>query len=136
MTIQTMDPVSYQAYTGASKHEMCSGVSAISTWPPPNSLNRYLTGYRTYLHHVSDPTFDGLYNKAKASLSEDEQKALYKEADMYAVKQQWAIAILPDARICPYQPWLKGFNGEITNMMGMLSARFWVDLELKKSMGH
>lgn len=136
MTIQTMDPGSYQAYTRASKHELCSGVSAISTWPPINSLNRYLTGYRTYLHHVNDATFDELYDKAKSSLNEDEQKEFFKEADMYAVKEQWAIAILPDTRICPYQPWLKGFNGEITNMLGMLSARFWIDKELKKSMGH
>jgi peptide/nickel transport system substrate-binding protein len=139
MQIQTMDSVSWSAYTQASKHELCGGGSVlynVATYPPVNLLNQCYGGHtRNYnLTHLADPTYDAIVAKVKASISEEEIKKLVIEADMRAITQHWRISISPKVLFCVYQPWLQRFSGEL-NILSDAARWYWVDNSLKKAMG-
>jgi peptide/nickel transport system substrate-binding protein len=137
MEIEVMEPTVKNEYTRASKHVLTSG-GGTSPYPPINSLNHFYSGHsRCYsLGHVSDPVYDELYNNAKKALDEKEFMRYIKEANDYAIKNHWHVNVLPTVSYCVYQPWLNGFNGEATKPFGALVARFWIDQELKESMGY
>ena len=62
------------------------------------------------------------------------------KADMYGIERHWYTW----GPMVPYyhatQPWVVGFNGEVTlggmNYGGIVWARLWIDQELKKEMGY
>ena len=88
---------------------------------------------------IHDPTFETMLAAALGATDEEEQKRLAKEADMYAIKQQWFIWGPRTPNIQLSQPWLVGYNGEIG--LGSCSwqipfARLWIDQELKEEMGY
>ena len=76
---------------------------------------------------------------AVGATDEEEQKRLAKEADMYAIRQQWIIWGPRTPNVQLGQPWLVGYNGEIG--LGSCSwqvpwSRLWIDQELKQEMGY
>jgi peptide/nickel transport system substrate-binding protein len=103
-------------------------------------LNQYYSGSsRVYSYaHVSDPYYDSLWTKANVSIDEEEVRKIVIEADTYATAKKWRINLLPYNTFCIYQPWVKQYNGELTafsDWLGSLSARLWIDDNIKKSMG-
>jgi hypothetical protein len=63
------------------------------------------------------------------------------------VKQHWVVSLDTPNLFGLYQPWLKGYNGQnfaISGVggsgsplfIGFYAARFWIDQNMKKSMGH
>jgi hypothetical protein len=58
--------------------------------------------------------------------------------------KQWEISLVTPNVFALYQPWLKGYNGQqfsISGSSGILwigfyGARFWIDQNLKQSLGH
>ena len=74
-----------------------------------------------------------------AATSLEEQKRLAKEADMYAIQQQWFIRGSRTPQFNLNQPWVVGYIGEtqLGNCgWGRVFARLWIDQDLKKEMGH
>ncbi len=61
---------------------------------------------------VSDPVFDAMADAFLAATSLEEQKRLAKEADMYAIRQQWFIWGSKTPQINLNQPWVVGYSGE------------------------
>ena len=59
------------------------------------------------------------------------------------MRQHYAIALLHPSLYGLYQPWLKGYNGQNQAVSGIVTprlicfyeARFWIDSNLKKSLG-
>jgi peptide/nickel transport system substrate-binding protein len=140
MLIQIMDSPSWSAYTKTENHEMLIDAGTYVTYPPINMLNQYYSkSSRVYSYaHVSDPYYDSLWEKANASISEDEVRKIVIEADTYATAKKWRINLLPYNTYCIYQPWVKRYNGELTlfsDWLGPLSARLWIDQNIKKSTG-
>jgi peptide/nickel transport system substrate-binding protein len=137
MEIQVMEPTVKSSYTRASQHEMCSGVGTCSTYPPINALNQRYSGHpRAYsIGHCKDAYYDELHSKAKATLDEAEFIRLVNEADNYAIAHHWIINILPKVSFCIYQPWLNRYQGEIPWFFGQSAARYWIDKDLRESMG-
>ncbi len=88
---------------------------------------------------VSDPVFDAMADAVLAATSLEEQKRLAKEADMYAIQQQWFIWGSRTPQFNLNQPWVAGYSGE-TQLgscgWGRVFARLWIDQDLKKEMGH
>ena len=71
----------------------------------------------------------------------DVAKDLLGQVDQMALENHWNWNVFPIYRYTIYQPYIKGYSGEGagfgvpgTNAEGFL-ARFWIDSELKASMG-
>jgi hypothetical protein len=77
-----------------------------------------------------------------AATNIDEVKQVLKDANEYVARQHFAISLLEPMQYCLYQPWLKGYNGQFGSIswspqsLGFYTARFWIDMKLKKSLGH
>jgi peptide/nickel transport system substrate-binding protein len=137
MEIEVFEPTVFRAYTNEGKHELCTGLGTIPTNPPISCLNSSYSKHGSYLiHHIQDAIYDELVDKAKVSLDNDEFRSLIIEADMRAITQQWRVNLPPRSNFCVYQPWLNRFNGEAVKPFGELVARFWIDQNLKKTMGY
>lgn len=74
---------------------------------------------------VKDPVFDGLLDKIFASTDSAEVARLCTEADIYDLKQHWAVRICPTGTFIVKQPYLKGYSGEV--VANGYYARFWID---------
>ena len=88
---------------------------------------------------ISDPVYNVMADAAMAATSLEEQKRLVKEADMYAIRQQWFIWGSRTPQFSLNQPWVVGYSGE-TGLgscgWGPVFTRLWIDQDLKKEMGH
>jgi hypothetical protein len=92
---------------------------------------------------VNDPVFEAFYGQAMAATNMDEIKKVVKDANLYVAQQHFAISLLQPKIFTMYQPWLKGYNGQNNALTGdkcprflySYGARFWIDQNLKKSLG-
>ena len=133
--IRPMDNVSYTAFTKAMKADgLMPTLCSVALSPTVILQYRYTKhSYNTF--GISDPVYDDLTNKANAATSINEFKSIVKQADYYSVKQQWVVNLQPMVEYAVYQPWFKGnYVGQI-ELRGWEYSRFWVDQNLKKSMG-
>jgi peptide/nickel transport system substrate-binding protein len=111
---------------------------------PFRQLPRLQTGYHLNKRlQVSDPVFDTFYDRAKTAATLKDTQAVFRETNEYVARQHFAISLLlKPARYTLYQPWLKGFHAQFGSFgwsppcFSFHAARFWVDGELKKKMGH
>ncbi len=87
---------------------------------------------------VKDPVYDELVEAARAATTIEEQKRAVIDADMRAIEQHWIIWGPKLPLWLVMQPWVKGFNGELSLGVSdiIILARLWIDQELKKEMGH
>jgi ABC-type transport system substrate-binding protein len=93
---------------------------------------------------VSDPFIDALYPKAIASSTEDQLKQITREMNERVARQHFAISMLQPTGYSLCQPWLKGYNNQGHSVwmgiggpsrLSFYGARYWIDRDLKKSMG-
>ncbi len=89
---------------------------------------------------VQDPVYDAMLEAAAAATTIEEQQRLVKEADKYYVEKHWQIWGVKAPQFSLLQPWVKGHNDEIVigthADYAVLSARIWIDQELKEAMGY
>src|SRR5208283_1821985 len=112
---------------------------------PLRDLYRFRTGSPDNYGMVSDPVFDTLYEKARIATTLEEVLQIFRDANEYVARQHIAISVLQPMAYSLCQPWIKGFNAQFGSTWGaaagpgMLSfylGRFWINQNLKKSMGH
>jgi hypothetical protein len=93
---------------------------------------------------VDDPVFNSYQPNAIAATSENELKQILKDANERIARQHYAISLLQPMQYSLYQPWLKGNNGQFGSvcsaagspqLLFFYPARFWIDNNLKQSMG-
>ena len=89
---------------------------------------------------VQDPVYDAMVDAAAAATTIEEQQRLVREADMYGIEKHWQIWGVKMPQFSLLQPWVKGHNHEIIigtfKDYAVLSARIWIDQELKEAMGY
>jgi hypothetical protein len=72
----------------------------------------------------------------------DDFKQIVRTANEYVARQHFAISLVQPNLFGLTQPWLKGYSGQFgaqTNHNELLSfylARFWINRNLKNSVGH
>ncbi len=135
MEIRVMDSVSYTSFTRAMKHDALTSSNCALALTPSFASQWRNTGNAYNILGVSDPVFDDISKKAINAIYATEYKKLIREEDYQAIKQQWAVNILPKVVFCIYQPWFKGYSGW-TDLRGSEFARFWIDQNVKTAMGH
>ena len=112
---------------------------------PIRQMGRLRTGAASNYLMINDAILDSFQPKAIAATSEDEVKQLLRDANEHIARQHFAISLLSPGSYTLYQPWLKGFHGQFgafcsaagsPQLLFFYPARFWIDHDLKKSMGH
>jgi len=150
MTIQPMDSASFTQYVvtnhknDALDERQPSAGSLGLTFYPLRQLQKFFTGNSVNVGMVSDPVFDAFYNNGVASTSTGQLMTIVTEANKYVAEQHFSISLLQQMQYSLCQPWLKGYNGQYSAFSGssgpqllfFYGARFWIDQNLKKSMGY
>ena len=115
-----------------------SFVSAFSFFPRA-ILPSFETDHINNVCACNDPEYDELWGRAKRAATIEEQNRWVKAANMHVVEQQWSITGPLSPQFNVAQPWVKGYNGEVSlSWRGQYSTvltRVWVDQDLKREMG-
>ena len=115
------------------------------TFAPLYQLLRYTTGYQSNYLMVSDPIYDAFYTNAMAATSSGTVKQIVRDANEYVARQHFAVSLLKPQTYALYQPWLVGYNGQNGSisgfsigptLLGFYASRFYIDQNLKYSMGY
>jgi ABC-type transport system substrate-binding protein len=147
LNIQPMDDASFLTVLNGKKVEQLAytkgGVIGVSV-EPTRQIQRFRTGYTGNFYMVSDPVFDNFYTQLVASTTLDGVKKALRDANEYIARHHFTISLIQPVLYTLSQPWFKGYNGQSNSITGasngvLLSfylSRFWIDQNLKKSMGH
>jgi peptide/nickel transport system substrate-binding protein len=149
MEIRPMESTEWIAYVMyGHKHDQLAQrpVSPFGhSYEPIRQLSRLHTGYSSNYLMVNDPIFDGFQAKVAAATSENMKKQIMREANERVARQHYAISLLKPMQYSLHQPWFKGYHGQFGSvcsaagspqLLFFYPARFWIDWDLKKSMGH
>jgi peptide/nickel transport system substrate-binding protein len=148
MEIRILDSSSWTTFvqTNRKQDQMATRSGSLGiTYEPLRQVLKFQTGYSSNIPNVSDPVYDAFVTKANASTSADDIKKILRDVNEYVVRQHYVISLLQPKLFSLNQPWLKGYNGQYFGvsgpnvgilLLGFYPARFWVDKNMKKSMGY
>ena len=149
MDIRPLDSSSWLAFVqvGHKQDQIAFRVSGSLglTYEPIRQLYRFQAGYALNFEMVNDPVFNAFQPNAMSTTSIDAMKKVVRDANEYVARQHFAISLVQPNSFALCQPWLKGFNdqygavsgtGTGPSYLGFYAGRFWIDQNLKKSMGH
>jgi ABC-type transport system substrate-binding protein len=145
MDIRPLDAATFASYVN-TKHSndalvmRNSGALGLAFYPLRHLL-RYGTGQPANAAMVTG--FDHFYTDALAATTVDQVKAIVRAANIDVAQNHYSISLLCPANFFFCQPWLKGFNAQYGSFAGtngpfflyFYGARWWIDGNLKKSMG-
>ena len=147
MDIRTMDTASWTTFVVAKKQQdqmaYREGSGTLGNINAPIRLvQRDMTGFQGNFSHVSDPVFDTFYPQALAATSIDQVHQVVTDANMRVAQQHFVISLVQPKTFGFTQPWFKGYTGQYgaetsgSAYLGLYLARFWIDENIKKSLGH
>ena len=141
--------VEIDALTSAEYHERLFGrsgegmFSAISgnKFDPVMVVGWYHTDSQWNRGGSQWPELDAMVNAALSAGTTEEQQRLIAEVDKYAMSRHWLIWGPKSPVYYMAQPWVVGYNGEISSALAsgeqqLIFARLWIDSALKKEMGY
>ena len=138
MKIRVLEHSAAAAYLFGGKCEQMCWYFGAFTINPMNQTGFWRRGLFNW-NGYELPEFEALGDKYDAILDPKEFKPMTREVgDWVAAHHLWTF-LLPQKSSVAYQPWLKGYSGEMhlgSSGSGPIYARLWVDQKLKKSMGH
>ena len=149
MDIRPMLTTSFVAFvmTGHGNDQLAqrSASSLGLATEPIRQLERFRTGAAPNYLMVSDPVFDAFLPGALTASNVEDIKKVVRDANEYVARQHFAISLLQPMQYSLYQPWLKGYSGQFfavaaasagPPLLFFYPARFWIDQNLKKTLGH
>ena len=115
-----------------------------ATGNPLRQFVKFQTGASGNNAMVNDPVFNNFYTQAIAVTSTDQMQKLLADTNKYVAQQHYVISLLQPNSFCLYWPWIKGYNAQYAVISGgsgpqllfFYEGRFWIDQNLKKSMGY
>lgn len=148
MDIRPMDSASLTTALRAHNFDQigmrASGDLGVS-YEPLTQFSKFAVGNSSNFGLVNDPVFQAYLPKALADTNVADIKQLLVDCDLYVARQHYSISFLTKQTFALYQPWLKGYNGQTGAFSGSSAgplflayygARYWIDTNLKKSMGN
>jgi peptide/nickel transport system substrate-binding protein len=136
--IRVMDAAAEIAFCNAGKLEAMRWFFGAWIADPSLLMPFWYSGRFINAGFVSDPAYDKLVDKAASTTDLAEYNKLVTQIDDYVIAQHFNIFLLPRVAYAAWQPWLKGFSGELSlgfSGCGPLYARLWVDQQLKTAVG-
>ena len=147
MEIRTMDDASFSAFVvSGHKNDALANRLAGSlglVYYPLRQFTRMATGAGSNLAVVADPVYDAFYTKALGVTSTADLKQVLTDCNKYVAQQHFVVSLLQPMVYSFNQPWLKGYNAQYSAVTGSAGpqflcfwpARFWIDQNVKKSLG-
>jgi len=144
INIQLMDAAALNTMLRAQKNTgIAFGTKLGFTFPPLMGFRHWQTGTTLNWFDVNDPTWNALYASALAATTLAQTQALVVQGNQYEAQQQWNISLPCPSSFAVCQPWFKGYNAQTFSIsstsgvlcMGFYCSRFWIDQNLKQSMG-
>jgi hypothetical protein len=82
--------------------------------------------------------------QALAAPTLTQTQALVYQANQYMASQQWEESLPTPSNFAVCEPWLKGYNAQTFSIsggngilaVGFYCSRFWIDQNLKQSLGY
>jgi peptide/nickel transport system substrate-binding protein len=151
ISVRVMDSPTWISYvqTGHKQDAMAYKNSGplSTTFPPLDSAAQFNSTYANNWCIVNDPAYDALYAKVTAATSSlADIKEAVRAINERDAEQHYTISLLAPNFYAFYQPWFKGYSGQYNAISGgaggvgilqyLFLSRFWVDSNLKKSMGY
>jgi peptide/nickel transport system substrate-binding protein len=149
MEIRIMDAAAWNDFVrlGRKHDQLAYGAGTLGrTHVPFMQLHRFQTGdLISNSLMVSDPVFDAFYHKALEATGTGEVKQILRDANEHVARQHYCVSLLTTNTFSLCQPWVKGYSGQFGATCGHMGspqrlfffpARFWIDQNLKKSMGY
>jgi peptide/nickel transport system substrate-binding protein len=149
MSVKTMDNPTWINYVllGHKQDQLAYRAGAGGwlghTYEPTAQFNVLSTGFFANYTMTSDPVYDAAGAAALAASNIDGLKQALTDANKEVARQHFIISLLQPNTYSFYQPWVKGYNGQTFSLpasspglKGFYQGRFWIDQNLKKSMGH
>jgi len=143
---QLMDVATWQSWVlnGRKQTALASRGGMIGVNSSPFSeLARFTTGYQLNYICVSDPKIDAWYAQATTASDVNTVKQILHDENLYIAQQHIVISVAQPTSYNLVQPWVKGCagpnalgQGPISGFVGSWGAGNWIDLDLKKSLGH
>lgn len=139
--VQPMESGSWLSYvTGGHATDMSYSLRGVHSNIPAPAIIRYYTSHHTHspAHNHSDEHINELYAKMEVETDEIALMKLIQEADLYCASQQWQIVLPTTQTYLIEQPWVKGRDCPLQGVIqqGQKYARWWIDQQLKTSMGY
>ena len=145
MEIQTMDQVTFtNRHTNREYDQMVDNINGGTLGmmnEPLYHLQRFQKGFKANSPMVNDPVFDAFYAKATAATSEEQLKKVMRDANGHVARQHYTISLVQPYLFGFTQPWLKGYTGQFgaqvnhNQLLSFYLARFWIDKNIKESVG-
>jgi peptide/nickel transport system substrate-binding protein len=149
MEIRTMDPAAWQNFVRVARSQDQMSMRAAGglghTFQPSRLLIRYTGSYTANEISVNDPVFNSFYPKAMATTNSTDFRKVISDMDEYIAQQHYHITLLQPKLYNFYQPWVHGYDAQSKSISGggagpqllfFYPARFWIDSNLKESLGH
>ena len=146
MSINIMDDISFRNVTRVTRKydALVFNNSLGITFEPLRHFQRFYTGEQVNYAMVSDPVFDAFYIAAMAATSIDINKKAVRDANEYATRHHLVVSLLTPKYFALYQPWFKGYSAQnfaigggstAPLLLGFYAPRFWIDQNVKTSLG-
>ena len=141
MELETYDAVTATAIvTAAGDADSMNNKSGFTAcnWPWQHIYARNMPGGPMNYSSTNDLEFEKLYNSAIVASTAEELQEISREMCLYDLQKHYRIYLQPVPSVTVYQPYFKGFSGEVTQGW---SAEFppllhwWIDQDIKKEMG-
>lgn len=149
MTIQQMDPASWQSYVMTShKYDALAarnqGLMGFNFDIFRQFMRYGVLGYQSDYIMVNDATCQKAYTDANAAQSVNEVQKLLQNINLYIATQHFAISLAQPSSFNLVQPWIKGNPGANTLGDAVTGGGFgdgvpvgiWIDTAMKTKLGH
>ena len=117
---------------------MLGAVSAI-TYEPRNGIGRFTTGHVWNGSAGSDAEIDEYWERASTAATLEESNRWAKAVNLRLLELQWTITGPLSPQFNVAQPWVKGYNGEVSlsknGHYSTVMTRVWIDQDMKREMG-
>lgn len=132
LEIRSMDPTAEQAFVRDAKHDQSAAQGLAFTWPPTRLIDTYYSktiGDCVFygLNNTPDTVYDTLHDQFLAATDPAKAKPIFQQMDKRIIEQHYTIAAPETFSYMVWQPWLKGYSGEVLQWgQGIAYARMWI----------
>ena len=134
INLEPYDMGTMMALISDQKHDDMVQWTTAQTMPPLMGMQMYVTTEPTDVLLHKDTTYDQLVEACLTASTEEEAKQRISAVDQYFLEQHWVTMTFIRNMYIYWQPYLKGYCGEKALTKGY-NARYWIDQDLKSSMG-
>ena len=137
--LNVMEPGTAMATQRAGDWVMSWGRNTGAAAMPHALMEMYTTAYQFPPPAYVDDGYDQMAVDMKATSDLEEARQLCVAMDRFILENHWGIRVFTKDIWNIWQPWVKGYNGESLLRSGSPGgwpwARWWIDQDLKESMG-